>query len=55
MLPRLGDSIALSEPRVMLQVVGKSFTFLLDMGATYSVLTSHRIQSWGRQDWLLPT
>lgn len=39
--PDLETSIALSEPRVMLQVVGQSLTFLLDMGAGYSFLTSH--------------
>ena len=33
--------IALSAPRVMLKVVGKSITFLLDMGAAYFVLPSY--------------
>ena len=33
--------ITLSEPKVKLQVVDKSITFLLDIEATYSVLTSH--------------
>ena len=39
--PFLGESHSLSEPRLMMQVAGKSITFFLDMGATYSVLTSH--------------
>ena len=32
--------ITLAEPRVTLQVAGKSIPFLVDMGATYSVLPS---------------
>ena len=30
-----------AEPRVILQVAGKSISFLLDTGATYSVLPSY--------------